>query len=479
MEAPDLGAVLGLADAAHDLFAVDETVVVGVSGGPDSVALWRALLDYAPQRNLRVHAAHVDHQLRPDSAADAAFVVQLAAAWAAPVCVETVTLPGNRPGGVEAAARGLRYAALARVAGQVGAASVAVAHTADDQAETVLMNLIRGTGLTGLRGMRPVSPWPLGGTRAPQPALRLVRPFLAVDRAQVLAYLSARGIAARDDVSNRDPRFLRNRVRHEALPVLEELNPRVRAALLHLADSAAEDAALLDELADRAWPELVNVRAEGVALDLAVWARTAPAVQQRVLRRAAGQLLGDGRTFGWAAVVAVRGVLAAGVPARSSLPGGLEAVLEDGILRLCPAPAVAAPRSTEPVAAPVPLVLPGETILPGGWSITAELRAGALGEPEVTDPWTCRLDADVALASLRVRGRRPGDRLAPLGMGGQRRRLQDLFVDARVPRARRADWPLVVAGDEILWVAGLRVAESCRLRSDTRRVVVLKARPPE
>jgi tRNA(Ile)-lysidine synthase len=477
MDAPDLSAALRSADAAPELFSAGETVVVGVSGGPDSVALLRALLDYAPERGLSLHAAHVDHQLRPDSAADADFVRQLAAAWAVPMHVESISVPSPGVGGPEAAARALRYGALAGVAERLGARTIAVAHTANDQAETVLMNLIRGTGLAGLRGMRSVAPL-LGGNEG-RTDLRLVRPFLAVDRAAVLAYLSARGIAARDDASNRDPRFLRNRLRHAVLPGLAALNPRVRTALVHLADSAAEDEELLDEIAARAWSTLVDRQPDCVIIDTVALQRSPRAVQQRVLRRAARELLGDGRTFGWTAVLAIRTLLDAGPKGRSSLPGGLEAVLDDGLLRLSRQPPGRSrvPADRMPVA--LPLTVPGTTLLPGGWRISTELRARQPDEPVNRDPWVCRLDADALAAPLGVRGRQPGDRLVPLGMGGRHRRLQDLFVDAQVAREERDCWPLLVAEDEILWVVGLRLAEAARLRPTTRRVLELQVVPPE
>jgi tRNA(Ile)-lysidine synthase len=489
--AGDLLSAVRAADADYQLFVPGEWVVVAVSGGPDSVALLHALRAYAPERALALHVAHLDHLLRAESAQDAAYVHHLATTWDLPVTLaarDVATLARQLGRGIEDAARLARYAFLARVAARIGAATVVAAHTADDQAETVLMNVLRGTGLGGLVGMRPVGAYPVAGDEiaaledVEPPAgvwpPRLVRPFLAVDGTDIQAYLAGHNLKARDDASNRDLRFLRNRVRHELLPALEAVNPRVREALRRLSASAADDLAYLTAAADTAWPTLVHEEGARLVVDLAAWQGQAPALQRRILRRMADCLSGPGREFGAESVAAALAAIAAGPGARRSLPGGLQLEVRPGDFAL---------MLTRPAIPPVrldatgfPLVLPGTTELPGGWAITVAVRDRQAADVPPSEPWSCLLDAAATGDLLVVRARRSGDRMRPLGMGGRSKRLQDLFVDARVPVAERDGWPLLVAGadHQVVWVPGLQVSEDVRLRAETQRVVAASVRPP-
>jgi tRNA(Ile)-lysidine synthase len=491
---PDLVAAIRAADAAGGLFAGDETVVVGVSGGPDSLALLHALRAYAPERALRLQVAHLDHMLRPESTADAAFVAQLAADWGLPAALgarDVAALAADRGRGLEDAAREARYAFLAAVAADAGAARVAVAHQADDQAETVLMNIVRGTGLAGLRGMAPLAGWPVSArtiaelTDRPAPASRpwpprVVRPFLAVTRLEVLAYLRGHGLEARGDVTNRDPSFLRNRLRHDVMPLLESINPRVREALLRLAATAADEMAFLEAAVDRAWPSVVAEEDPPLRIALSGWRAQPPAVQRHLLRRALSRLGPAERDVGWDGIEATRRLIDAGPPGASlSLPGGVRLVrgyehaeLDVGQRALPPL------RLSEE---PIPLVVPGDLALPGGWHVSALARDRRPDDlPTAGDGWTALLDADVVGPRLGVRSRRPGDRFRPLGMAGHHKSLQDLFVDARVDRQAREGWPLLVKlpEDAILWVPGQRLDEAARLRPEARHLLVVTVHPP-
>ncbi len=472
-------------DSACGLFAAGEAVVVAVSGGADSLVLLHVLRAYAPERDLRLHVAHLDHLLRPESTADAAAVASLAAAWDLPASFEAQDVGAvarARGRGVEEAARYSRYGFLARTAARVGAGKIAVAHTADDQAETVLMNLVRGTGLTGLAGMRPLSdltPAPgllLAGAAAfPEPRPRLARPFLTVRRSEVLAYVAQHGLQPQVDATNLDPRFLRNRLRQQVMPLLEDMNPLLVASLLRLAASVAGDVDYLEAAVERAWPGLVRESDGRLIVARAAWAELPPALQRRAVRRMVRHLVGPSRRFGWQAVEAVREACASPGVSRRSLPAGL--VLELGPTEFTlelEAPTVP-PAPLHPVGQA--LTLPGTTLWPGGWALSASVRARQPNDGR-TGTWQCHMDADRVGIALRVRGRRPGDRLAPLGMAGRHRGLQDVLVDARVPAAVRDGWPLVMAGAEIVWVVGIRQSESSKVRSQTRHVVVVEARPP-
>jgi len=510
----DLLEVVRATDRAADVFRTGEPVVVAVSGGPDSVALLHVLARYAPERRLRLHVAHLDHQLRPTARADAVFVAGLARrlGLGASVAARDVIAAATELGrGLEHAARVVRYRYLAEVAAALGAEVVAVGHTADDQAETVLMNVLRGAGLDGLRGMRPVGAWPVldaaAGRLAAMDAARsaaprLVRPLLAVWRADARAYLDRHGLPWRQDPTNREHGALRNRVRDCLLPALEAENPRFRQALVRLSASVADDLALVEAGLDAEWRRRrVPVDGLRVALRVDDWPRVPRALQRRLVRAAVARLAGGESDLGWEHVEAVRSLVGrvcaggqatedparagtgagAGDQRRVDLPGGLVAMVGGGLLEIGPRPdSPTAARTPWPPAA---IPLGARVDLPGGWAIEARVEPPPAPETAASDrdPWSAAVDADRVDATrrgLRARGRLPGDRMAPLGLGGRTRKLQDIFVDGRVPRWQRASWPVVVSERGVVWLPGYRIAHEARVRPDTGRVLLLRARPP-
>jgi tRNA(Ile)-lysidine synthase len=311
------------------------TVVVGLSGGPDSVALADALARLAPARRLRVVAAHLDHGLRPGSAEDARFCAELAARLGLAFRSSTAHVRARRRGGgLEAAGREARYAFLRATARDEGALAIAVAHTRDDQAETVLLRLLRGSGSRGLAAMRP---------RAGD----LIRPLLGVSRSEVMSYLAARALPWREDPSNADPAFLRNRVRHELLPYLElRFNRGVRGALARTGSILADEA---DALAGDARGLLAAIgRRDGDGLLLsAAGLRGAPQAVARLALLLALEDTGGARAIGAVHLERLLGLARrdAGATGRLELPGRREAVARYGLLRIGPRPAEApAPR---------------------------------------------------------------------------------------------------------------------------------------
>lgn len=482
-----------------ELFPPGATVLVAVSGGPDSVALLSALRAFASQRRLSLHLAHLDHMLRPEGVADAAWVQQLAADWQVPATVDArdVRRAAARLGrGIEETARLLRYAFLAEVAGKVGADRLALAHHREDQAETLLLSLLRGAGLDGLRGMRPLAPFPLGASQLAElgalppkggPAWPppLARPFLGLARQDLAVHLQALGLQARQDASNQDPAFRRNRLRLEILPQLQAFNPELIPALSRTAQALAGDADYLDQAADQAWRELAREEPRAVLLDRPAFLALHPALQRRLLRRACSRL-GEGpegrAELGWEAVEEARRRIAAPQEGGAmTLPGALQLEL-DGEATVRLRRGRGGPVELPPPQAggqALPLNLAGSTLWLG-WRVEAQVRERRLGEGlRGGDPWRALLDLEALGAGLRLRGRLPGDRLQPLGMGGQHKRLQDLFVDAQVPAADRDRWPvLVTATDAVAWVPGLRLDERYRVTASTRRVLELRALPP-
>jgi len=410
----------------HDLLPPGP-LVVAVSGGADSTALLLLLTDLAPQLGLDLHVAHFDHRLRPrESAKDAQFVAELAQSRGATIRVGRA----ERSPKSEDDARELRYAFLRRAAEDVGAARIATGHTRDDQAETVLLHATRGSGLAGLAGMRPLRD-------------DIVRPLLAIGRADTEALCREAKIEPRTDRSNTDLKYARNRIRRKVLPELERINPQARAALARLADAAAGAADATHVAAERSLHGATT--ATGIALD-----RLDAGVRDDALAiawaRATGRSLAAKHRAALAALASSRDGSAA-----LDLPGG-RAVREYATLRIESGPAVPG----EP-AAPVPLS-PERPVRWAGWTFTlASHGAGTFSSP-------------APAGALVVRSRRPGDRLA----GRLRIKVQDLFTDAKVPVRARATHPLVAtASGAVWWVVGLKHADGA---ADPGRWIV--ATPP-
>lgn len=429
----------------HRLLVPGDTVLAAVSGGADSVALLAALLAVREPLGIRVTAAHLDHRLRgAASADDRGFVEALAARLDVPLVSEAATVPA---GNVEAEARRLRYAFLERAADALGATKIATAHTRDDQAETVLLRLVRGAGRRGLGGIR-------------RRRGRIVRPLLDCDRIQVRAFLVAHGLEWRCDQSNFDLGRERARVRHGFLPALtRELNPRLPAALAALADLMREEDDLLDRLAAAA--------ARGATLDAAVLHALDAPLARRAIRHW-WRRHGSGRRLGRAHVDGVRAIAArASGDGEVAVPGGI--ITRHG--RQLDFRRGEARRESAPwqrtLAADGALVA-----LPGGWSIAVTEVARDPGLPEGDE--VCVADADGVAAPLVVRNRRPGDRIRALGLGG-RTSVKRLLSSRGVPRHRRGDHPLVVADGEILWVPGCARGDRALARPSTARWYVLRA----
>jgi len=386
-------------------------LLVAVSGGTDSTALLLLLADLADELGLVLHVAHFDHRTRPrQSAKDADQVTKLANRVGAPIRIGRAGHPAKS----EDDARRARYEFLRRAAREIGAAAIATGHTRDDQAETVLLHLARGSGLAGLAGMRPLRDG-------------IARPLLCVGRAETAAVCKAARIRPLADPTNRLLRFARNRVRLRVLPELAKLNPRVREAIARLADAAAERE---DRGADAVATALVRATEDdAIALD---------AFPDGVLRDAAIAAAwreATGRALSARHRAALAGLASSRDGTRSiDLPGG-RAVREYARLRIVPA--TAPPPGTDG-----PTVLPpdGERLW-NGWRfrLGAEPAEGALVAHV----------PDELVRALAVRARLPGDREP----GG--RKLQDLFTDAKVPLRLRGGWPVVTVEDAVWWVPGI------------------------
>ncbi len=463
----------------HQLFQPGAHLVLGVSGGADSLCLLDVLTALSSDWGLTLSVAHLDHGLRPEATAEAERVRAEAAArgWAFFLeRADTRAQAARHKLSLEEAARVLRYTFLAQVAQSAGASTIAVAHTADDQAETVLMHFLRGSGLAGLRGMLPktqIGDWRLGtGLQSPLSDLSIVRPLLATTRASVDAYCAERGLQPVHDASNADTTFFRNRLRHELLPALETYNPNIRAVLNRTAEVVADDYALLARHLDAVWQRLVRTEGLQVAFDRRRWRALTTSEQRALLRRAAHRLLPAARDLDFIPIEAAVRFSRTAAPGRScDLFGGLR-------LKVTGEAIVIGPWDYRPVRADVPLLDEAGRLSPAWRFIAKPLATWSLAALEVNaDRWRAYVDAERLPAlepDWRVRARRPGDRFQPLGLGGRSVKLSDFFINAKIDEALRDRWPLVTCRDDIVWVAGLRLDERYKVTAATQRTLQLE-----
>lgn len=454
---------------ARHLFDEGDHVLAAVSGGPDSVALLAALVALAPSMRLTLSALHVNYGLRGgESDGDERFVSRLCAGLGIPLICERVDLsraPGAGGASLQARAREARYGALRRAAASLGASKIALGHTADDQAETLLMWMLRGSGAAGLSGIRPLR----DGI--------FVRPLLDVGRADVLAYVKARGLAFRTDSSNAKPLYLRNRIRHELLPLLKQFNPSVVEALTREAEILRDENECLDRLVSE-WiarhvrqPEDRSLTLPRQALlDLPV------ALQRRVLRRLMQQAMGDPHGPSFRAVESALEKVVRGRSGSSLALRGARVAREYRDIALFPGQrgaGVSAPGAC------VPMTIPSSVVWPPTGQVL-RLRFASAEEGRVPGgQQVARFDAGRFTHRLEVRSWRAGDAFHPQGMGGRRKKLQDYFSDIKLPRGRRAGVPLLVAPEGILWVAGYRTDHRFRVTPSTARVVTAELLPAE
>lgn len=441
--------------------AVGTRLVLAVSGGPDSMALLHALVRLPGSSNLSLHVAHFNHDFRGEEAdMDAQFVADTAQELGLKFTVEKGDPVSYQKeakiSSFEEAARELRYGFLGRVSEETGAAAVALGHTTDDLAETVLMHILRGSGMHGLRSMTEVSRW---SAKNDNRKVILFRPLLQTSKQETLAYCRTQDIKIRVDSGNSVMTFTRNRVRHGLLPVMRTYNPKVTEALTRLARSASLEVDYLEGEVDRLWPGVAQQGSDSISFDKERVSSLHPLIQRLILRRGYQALVGDTRLLGEVHINAMTSFLAAGAGKVLHLPKGLR--LQSGYKQLvlvagataqaCPFPLL----ETDHI-----LMVPqqsGEVVnsIPG-WKVT--VRVSSTPTDTTNQPFDAIFDARAMADNLRVRTRLPGDRFQPLGMNVSKK-LQDFYVDQKVPRSWRDRIPLVVTDRGIAWVVGYRVAE--------------------
>lgn len=446
----------------HALLHVGDGIVVACSGGADSLALLLLLWQLRRKYRLRIVAAHFEHGIRgAESLADAAYVKAFCAARNIPFAAASADVPAEaaaRGMSLETAARELRYAFLERVRQEHRFDSLAVAHHADDQAETVLMRLLRGTGPQGLAAMRPRS-----GAQG-----QIIRPLLGVAKAEIQAWCRRNRLQPREDSTNQQPDCTRNRLRLLTLPQLRQAyNPELSRALCQLAEVAAAEQDYLARQADALWQDETVVQGvPELALCQSGVAAQPLALQRLLIRRFWQEITGSPQDLGFVQAESLRTLCLAGsTGGRQELPAGWTASVSYGKLFCRRKPA-----KELPIPAPAVLQIPGETRW-GEYCCQAQWRDTI---PEHTDPCECCLRPELVAGQLVIRSREPGDTML---LKGGRKKLKKLLIDDKILQAERDRLPLLAAGQEILWVVGHRRSCLCRMDKDTtenKKIVYLK-----
>jgi tRNA(Ile)-lysidine synthase len=412
------------------------------SGGPDSAATLAGLAEELGADS--VLALHLNYRLRVDSDEDEEACRSLCELLGVELRVET---PKLGDGNVQAEARTVRYDAAERLRAVGGLDWIATGHTKTDLAETILYRLATSPGRRALLGLE-----------ARRGAV--IRPLLGLGRDEVRELALTASLPFRDDPSNREPRYARNRIRNEVLPVLREIGPSAERVMAETRSELAEEADALERLAARALSEAGADRAGAIAVESL--AELEPALRRLALRQLAERVAGRPVALGRERNAAIWRLAQGPEGGVVELGGGVEARVEQGHVRF------AADPDTEPPEAP--LAVPGSCRF-GAWEVRAELRPGT---PEIHSPDRAVLDPRELGESLVVRAWRDGDRMRPLGLGGTKS-LQDLFTDRKVPRSLRHSLPVVTSGGRIAWIAGVAVSEEFAARPGDEPAAVLSA----
>lgn len=464
-----------------------DVAIVAVSGGPDSVCLLHLLKNLPYPYQLFLHVAHLNHQFRTEAADEARFVEDLAQEWGIPVTIGTrpvAEICKEKGLSKQAGARMVRYQFLQGVAKKIGAKWIVFGHTADDQAETVLMRILRGAGPTGLRGIPE------------QRDTVMIRPLLLCTRAEIIQELSEKKIPYIEDPSNQDTRYLRNKIRHTLIPILEQYNPKIKEALCRETIVLQDEndfmhQAMLQQCASSG----IKKEDHSITYDLPAFKQLHVALQRRLLHWGVHALLNDSNDIGFQQIEILRTQILAGktggfhllphclVVKKHYSTFILERVTRDNENKVSP---IKIPRNVRRILPNVKRVvkneyfLPEITIIPSSTTFDLpawDLRLNISLSSQSQDPFSACIasfDFDKIPQPLSIRAWRSGDRFAPLGMGGHHKKLQDFFVDIKIIKEERHHIPLLSCSKGILWVLGYRIDERFRRTERTTHTLTIR-----
>ncbi len=439
-------------------------LLLGVSGGPDSICLLHSMHTVAKDVEVRLHVAHLNHGLRgADSRADAAYVESFAAKLGIPSTIrltDTLAYKKAHKLTTEQAARDLRYRFFYALAKELEADAIVLGHTADDQAETVLMHMIRGAGLKGIGGMSPVSTWRINEKSTP---VTILRPLLDTAREETHAYCKQLRLEPRTDKSNLSSEFWRNRIRLSLIPELRKHNPEITDSLLRLASVARESNHFIDVAAQNVLHSISTPTDNGVSLRSEHFRQSHKAVQGAAIRQALKGISGTLEDIEQKHVESAISVLHSKPGSEADLGGGLRAVrLYEELWLGYSEP----PSPWPPLKKSYAIKVPGMTKA-GPWEVNVTSAA-----PTANGTLNVSLNKSTLSGKLTLRAWRAGDSIIPLGMKGHKK-LQDVFVDEKVPRHWRKNIPILCDEDKILWVAGLKTSDEAKITKSTKSVITI------
>ncbi|WNS42180.1 tRNA lysidine(34) synthetase TilS [Paenibacillus sp. MMS20-IR301] len=456
------------AAAEHELWSPHDTIVVAVSGGPDSVALLRILREIALTRMpLSLICAHVNHGFRAESAAEAEFVRSLAAELDIPFALAEFDIPSivkERGLGPEGAAREKRYEFLIETAHRYNARSVALAHHADDQAETVLMRLLRGSGPSGLAGMR----W-----KRTEKKVELIRPFLRINKTALVGLCQSEGFAYAEDATNLLTHYKRNAVRLEVLPMLEQHNPRVKQSLLQLSEIAGAEDEYMEANAAKCFDELVFTGHGKYTLNRASFAAIPSALQRRLIKLILNYLSADSPAMDFSKIEAIRRGTLQEHPTvwTLDLGGGYVCTRQYDTILFSLRPLLRQVSYTYPLSLSHPRIKLTEI----GKVMTMKVleREELNAQEEDSGKMSAWFDSDELVLPLTIRSRLPGDTIRVMGLNGSKK-VKDIYIDDKIPSSERSVIPLVCDGlGNIIWIPGVRRSMHAAVGRQTASVLYL------
>ena len=455
---------------ANSLIEPGEGVVAGVSGGADSVCLIHVLHSLRSELGVKLHAVHVNHMLRGEEAdADERYTADLCRELGIPLHILRTDVAAAAAGlgiSIEEAGREIRYREFNRHAEATGAAKIAVAHNRNDQAETVMLNIIRGTGAAGLCGME----YARGN---------IIRPLLSADREEIEHYCKAAGLQPRTDSSNLTQEYTRNKVRLGLFPYINEnFGANIINSLCRLAENTAADQRFMEKCAGGAYRQALCESREGsVSMDIGKLQSLDPAILMRVLRQAVIHAAGSAKGVGSTHYQALADLVGKGITGtQAELPRGIRASVSYGILKVFTA-GDPAEKNLQVEEFSRQAAIPGTTPIP---EVGADLTT-SLHQPLSIDkykslwynPYVQYFDYDLLKKGIHIRNRRNGDIFKPLGSGGTKK-LKEFFIDSKIPREMRSRIPLICYGNETVWVIGYKISDKFKVTENTKKVLKIE-----
>ncbi len=454
----------------NHLIEPGDGVVIGVSGGHDSVCLLHVLQSLVESLQLKLYAVHINHMLRGKEAdADEEYTVDLCNRLGIPISIVRIDIAAYAAKlglSIEEAGREARYREFKQYASAVGASKIAVAHNRNDQAETVFMHIIRGTGTAGLSGMEYKRDC-------------IIRPLLGVSRDEIECYCQGAGLHPRTDSSNLEQDFTRNKVRLALFPYInEKFDANIVESLWRLSQNASVDERFMEKCTSEAYERVIMEKGTGfVCLDIRQMQKLDPAIGMRILRIALKNISGSAKGVGGVHYRALTDLINKGrTGTMAQLPRGIRATVSYGVLKLLLKSSLEQSSSSDG-AFSLQIALPGETFIP---ILNSNIRTSII-MPENIDKYSMLgynpkvqyFDYDKVKQGIYIRNRRNGDIFKPLGSPGTKK-LKEFYIDSKVPREKRGMIPLIVIGNEVVWIIGHKISDKFRVTENTKSVLKME-----